>query len=285
MLYKKILKALFGEKPAPPSVPKSGIVYSKRHPETQTDAKLIWTGLKHHLSDPENFHNMVRKANLNGALHTVDIHRLPIPDKLKAKYAGKWEGIHFWHHPEDNASVDFGKSQGGTNIASLNIHRIRGLGIHPEEVSGTFQNPEKINHGKFMTSLRGKFDTFVHEFTHLHDHVIKGRNIATPSPVQDAPAGSLINYYNSWPEVHARKNQLAYKMDKVLRHNPDIIKALKDKPLTGDHMARVGEIAKHHPFSDSNKSSWDLANAKTRRTYSKVWRQVAAKHGLKVKHE
>lgn len=284
-LFKKILKALKPTKG--PTVVPSGLYYDKKHPETQTDAKLIWTGLKHHLSKPENFDAMVRRSRQFKGHHSININHLPISQKLKDKYAGKFDGIHFVHDPEDSASVNFDRSKGGVNYAALNFHRIRGLGIHPEEIlhdknGNKFRDPKTIDHGLFMKSLRGKFDTFVHEFTHLHDHVIKGRKIDTPAP--DTPSGKA-QYYNSWPEVHARKNQLAYKMDKVLSSNPTIVHQLKGKPLTGAHMARVGEIAKNNPFSHSNMTSWDLGNDKTRRTYSKIFRQVAAKHGLKLKHE
>jgi len=266
VLYRRIVEAI--------------LPYSKRHPETQTDAKLIWTGLKHHLSKPEHFHDMV--ATARGHHHAVEVQKLPISQKLKHKYGGKLDSIHFSHSPTEQASVNLGKSKGGTNFAELHMHHVHGLGIHPEET----KNPKKVSHHKFMSSLRGNFDTFMHEFTHVHDHVIKGRNVTKGSPeASDHSPEANHKYYNSWGEVHARKNQLAYKMDKVLGSNPSIKHLLKGKPLTGDHMAAVGEKAKHNSFSFSNKASWAHGSDKTRRTYAKIFRQVAAKHGLKVKHE
>ena len=254
----------------------------KHHPEIQTDSALVFRALKHHLSKPENY----EKAKQHGH---VAFHDLPVNDHLKKKYGPHLRSIHLHHDTESgNTTQHAAHHKVGTKNDS------GGYDFHHEI---HFKGIPHNSHDEFKKSIGKRFNSFYHEFTHLHDS-IKGkksghdvtshlRKVAALGD-QKKTTAAYKKYVNDPREHHAHKNEIVRAVDHALINNPHTKKALAAAAPKGanDRHVDVAQALGHlrtmvnHPVDYHHHAAYVLSSPKHKSAINKALRSVFTRHGI-----
>ncbi len=228
--------------------------------DLETDSRLIFHGIKQHLSDPKNFKNMTKT-------NKVRLNDLPIHNDLKSKY-------HRLSHVGITSHLPglFGSFIRGSvskHGGFLGLRQKKAINLH----GFNSLDQDSPNHEHFKKELHDKFDVWHHEFTHHHREHIQGVDFKGGT-IKQAAAGNMHGYHNHPEEVESRKRELDYHLEKQTRLHPQKYQDLK-KPIEhpgseafnrnqktnyyGDVMARThhGLAFTYHSLSDENKHHFE----------------------------
>lgn len=254
----------------------------KHHPEIQTDSALVFRALKHHLSNPENY----EKAKKHGH---VAFHDLPVNDHLKQKYGSHLRSIHFHH------DVEHGKTT--MMAAHHKIGTPNGSGGHNWHHEIHFKGVDHSSHEGFKNNIGKRFNSFYHEFTHLHDSM-KGRKSGHEATVnlrkaaatgdKNKATAAYKKYINDPREHHAHKNEIVRAVDHALINNPKTKHALAQAAPKGakDQHVDVSNTLGHlrtmvnHPVDYNHHAAYVMSNKKHKEAINKALRPVFSRHGI-----
>lgn len=226
------------------------VTYSDRHPEVYADSRLMFMAMKHHLRNPENFKKFVSNpedSGKDGGLasafhrtikHTVDVQDLELDPELKKKYRGVKLGL----GPNNKGLLNIVSHTRGTTdpmkrvgaigyilgkrpTVGMNVHGLPSL--EPKHVAAT---PLPKLHREVEQDMNKRFETWAHEFTHVHDQVVKGMELKAPPKTGDQ-VKDVETYYNQPHEVRATAAQLDYRLGKAMRDTPHWFKGGIHKPM------------------------------------------------------
>jgi hypothetical protein len=254
----------------------------KHHPEIHTDSALIFRALKHHISKPENYD----KIKSSGVVH---FHELPVNDHLKSKYSPHLKTIH----------LDPSSDTGGTiqHAAHYKIGIPKASGGHDFHHEIHFRGVPHDSHESMKKNVGGRFNSFYHEFTHLHDS-LKGRksghsatqNLRKIMALGDKKktTAAYKKYINDPREHHAHKNEIVRAVDHALINNPktktDIAaaapKGAQDRHVDVANVLGHLRTMKDHPVDYHHHVAYVLSNAKHKSSINKALRAVFSRHGI-----
>jgi predicted enzyme related to lactoylglutathione lyase len=200
---------------------------------TNEDAKLIHAAVSKHLSDPNNFKQVLSTHHVkDGASHyKIPIHALDIPQEVKSRYQGfqgiklsnaKAKGSGTYAHFQSRGKPSSGflgkiKSFIGTgpssHIAMNNMAHLAGSHAADPKMHGFLQKHT-------VDAWNKSFPVFRHEFEHLAQHA-SGKHAGAQAQKVGQSA-----YHNDPGEVGAHAAQFRVHLDQAFKDHPEEFKGI-----------------------------------------------------------